>query len=208
MKRSILLVMSIAIASLVGLAPNAAAQGTPKAPANQWDHGTTLSVFSGAAVASPETRATLGMSIGWEVNHRFELEGSGAWLVARQGDPAFAAELKAVGNLTRPNIVVPFVAAGVGLYHASFDTTRSAIPDFYRQRLNGSSIVTSASFNDPSLVIGGGVNIFVGRHVSIRPDLSVRVAINSSETYAVTMATVSLSYHFEEHNAAGARTHR
>ena len=208
MKRSMLLAMSIAVTSLVGIAANAAGQTPLTPPPNQWDHGTKLSVFTGAAMASPETRGTFGMSIGWEINHRVELEGAGAWLVGRQGDDAFAAEMKVSGNLTRPQTVVPFVAAGVGLYHASFDTTRGALPDFYQRRLAGLPIGTLASFNDPSLVIAGGANFFVGRHFTVRPDVSLRLAINSSDTFPVPMATVYLSYHFEEHNAAGNRTHR
>jgi hypothetical protein len=208
MKRSMLLAMTIALTSLVGIAATAAGQTSLTPPPNQWDHGTKLSVFSGAAIASPDTRGTFGTAIGWEINHRVELEGTGSWFPARQGNDAFAAELKVSGNLTGPRAVVPFVAAGVGLYHASFDTTRAVLPDFYQRRLLGSSIGAIANFTDPSLVFAGGANFFVGPHFSIRPDMSVRLVTRSSDTFAVTMATVYLSYHFEEHIAAGNRTHR
>ena len=72
MKRTSLLATGIAMISLVAFAATAAGQAPLKPPPNQWDHGTKLSVFSGAAVASPETRGTFGTSIGWEINHAFD----------------------------------------------------------------------------------------------------------------------------------------
>jgi hypothetical protein len=82
---------------------------------------------------------------------------------------------------------------------ATFDTTRGTLPDFYQRRLDNASLGTRARFTDPSLVLSGGANIFTGRHVSIRPDVSMRLVMRSSDTYLVPMATIYLTYHFEAH---------
>lgn len=195
-RRSTLAIGSFVVSLIAGV-PFASGQ-TP--PGNKWSHGTTLEVSTGAAMTSQDTRGTLGGAFGWEINHWVEVEGSGTWLVARQGDEAFAAELKALANLTRPNTVVPFLGAGVGFYHASFETARGAIPGFYQRRMSGPPFGMLVTFNDPSFVFAGGVNIFTGQHFSIRPDISVRLVTRASDTYAVPMATVHITYHFEVHD--------
>ena len=198
MTRSFVLAVGLLIVSLMALVAPASAQTVS---GTDWTHGTTLDVFAGSATASSaETRGALGAAFGWELNHWVSVEGTGAWLAARQADEAFAAELKALVNMTRPNTVVPFLGAGVGLYRATFDTPGSVLPSFYQQRLTGSAFTTHPTFTDPSFVFAGGVNIFTGQHVSIRPDLSVRLVTRDSNTYAVTMATVHVTYHFEVHD--------
>ena len=189
----------IVTASLMGFAAHASAQAVLAAPANHWDHGTTLDVLAGAASASGDWRGAFGGALGWEINHRVEIEGTGTWLVANKAADTFAAELKVVGSLTRPRTVVPLLGAGIGLYHASFDTTRDTLPAFYQRRVVSSGVGTIANFTDPSFVLSGGADIFTGRHISVRPDVSVRLVRRSSNTYAVTLATVYLTYHFEEH---------
>jgi hypothetical protein len=198
MTRNSILAIGALVVSQIVWSPTVWAQTEPQ---SVWSHGTTLDVYAGSATApSTETRGTLGAAFAWEISHWVSVEGTGTWLVPRQGDEAFAAELKALANLTRPNRVVPFLGAGVGLYRATFDTTRGALPDFYQQRLTDSTFVTHPTFTDPSFVFAGGVNILTGRHFSIRPDLSVRLVTSSSQVYAVTMATVHLTYHFEAHD--------
>ena len=168
-------------------------------PDNPWRHGSTVNLSIGAATTSQDTRVEAGGGFGWEINHWVDMEASGTWLAARNGDTVFAADLTGLVNLTRPHIVVPFLGAGVGLYHASFDLTRGDIPAFYQNRLPAGSLGSLATFNDPALVFAGGVNVFAGRHFSVRPDLSVRVVTKASETYTVTMATMHVTYHFEVH---------
>lgn len=197
MTRNRLLVMSLLIASLLACAAPASAQPVS---GNEWSHGTTLGVFAGTSTGS-ETQGTIGGALGWEINHRLELEGTGAWFIARHGDEAFAAELKVIASLTRPNTVVPFVGAGIGMYRATFDLTAGAPPDFYRRRLTPASTDALAVFTDPAYVFAAGVDIFTGDHFSFRPELSVRVVTRASDTYAVTMAIVRATYHFESHDA-------
>jgi len=94
----------------------------------------------------------LGTALGWEINHWVEVEGTGAWLAGHHDDHAFAAELKVLAALTRPNTVVPFVGAGVGMYRATFDAASGTLPHFYQGRLVASSVGTQQTFTDPSLV--------------------------------------------------------
>jgi hypothetical protein len=198
MTRNSVLAIGALVLTQIASPPVVSAQSLPD---HQWSHGTTLDVFGGSAVApSAETRGTMGAAFGWEFNHRISVEGSGTWLLARREDEGFAAELKALANLTRPNRLVPFLGAGVGLYRASFDATQAGLPDFYQQRSTGSAFATRRTFTDPTLVFAGGVNIFTGAHFSIRPDVSVRLVTRHSDTYAVTIAAVHVTYHFEVHD--------
>ena len=197
MRRSSFVVIGTCVGALMAFVPAAFGQALPD---NTWSHGTTLNLFAGAATTSESTRGTLGGGFGWEINHWVEVEGTGKWLVARQGDEAFAAELAVMANLTRPNTVVPFLGAGVGVYHASFDSSHGTLPDFYQRRVAAGAVGSTVAFNDPSFVFSGGVNVMAGRHFSIRPEVSVRLAYAASDTYAVTMATVHLTYHFERHD--------
>jgi hypothetical protein len=128
-----------------------------------------------------------------------EVEGTGAWLLPNHRDTAFAAELKLLANLTRERTVVPFVGGGVGLYRSSFDMARGPLPEFYQRRSMGRPLGTSLSFTDPSLVLEGGANVFTASHLSIRPDLSVRLVTRASHVHTVTMATMYITYHFEKH---------
>jgi hypothetical protein len=202
---------ALTIACLIGIlgsVPPAFAQAVPApARATDWTHGTTLDLFGGAAAASAaDTRGAMGGGFGWEINHWAELEGTGTWVAAAHGDSAFAAEMKAVVNVTRPNAVVPFLAAGIGMYRAMFDATAGPLPDFYQRRLTASTSPTLQTFTDPSFIFAAGLNVFTGQHISIRPDVSVRLVYRDSQTYAVTMAMVHLTYHFEVHDASGERT--
>jgi Outer membrane protein beta-barrel domain len=198
MTRSSRLAAGLAAAVILS-ASVASAQTYPDHP---WTHGSTLQLFGGAAMASSsDTRPTLGAGFGWEINRRISVEGSGSWLVAPHGDEAFAAEMTALANLTRPRTVVPYVGAGMGVYVASFDAGSTAIPPFYQQRITSSAVATSQTFTDPSFVFAAGANIFTGTHVSIRPDVTLRLVRGGSDTYPVTMVAVHFSYHFETHGA-------
>lgn len=175
----------------------AAAQRLPEHP---WSHGTNLEVSGGAADASQsDVRGALGGAIGWDINTRVSVKGAGTWLVAAHDDEGFAAELKALANLTRPNVVVPFVGAGVGLYRASFGE-RAVLPDFYRVRAAESNLGERLTFTDPAFVVEGGAKIVASRHISVRPDVGVRIVTRSGSTYALTMAAVHVTYHFEVHD--------
>ena len=177
------------------LASPASAQTAAK---HDWTHGTTLTGQAGAAAAaSADTRATFGGGFGWAINHWTGIEASGAWLVPRQEDHGFAADLMALVNLTRHTRVVPFVGAGAGLYIASFDTSAGAVPDFYQARISGASASTHRTFTDPMFAFSGGVDIVARGRWSIRPAVDVKLVTDGSSAYTITIAAVRIAYHFE-----------
>jgi hypothetical protein len=164
-----------------------------------WRRSTTLTVFGGAATASPNTTGTFGTAIGWEMTHRFEIEGAAAWLSKRRGAQAFAADLKLDVNLTRPAPIVPFVGGGIGLYRGTFDASMTAMPNFYRRRMADSPVMWQSSYTDPTAVIAAGAHLYVARHVSIRPEAMIRFVMDDDRNYRVGTVTVGVVYHIEEH---------
>jgi hypothetical protein len=129
------------------------------------------------------------------------VEGSGAWLNQRRGAHAFTADLKALVNLAAGrHPVVPFLEGGVGLYRASFDPSQRTLPDFYQGRTSGNGLgLKRITFTDPSFIVGGGVNLFMTRHVSIRPDVEAKIVRRDSRSHVATAISVRLAYHFEDH---------
>jgi hypothetical protein len=184
----------------------ASAQTTPPtttrvAPeGNMWSHGTTLNVFGGGAGTSGDRAAVAGGAFGWEIRPWFAIEGGGTWLDWGQSARAFAPSMMARVALLTARPFLPFVSGGVGLYHASFDRFDSAMPNFYRGRMMGmSGLGSRITFTDPSLVGGGGFDMFVSRHWTIRPEILGTVVRRDSRTFVVTTGAVRLGYHFEDH---------
>jgi hypothetical protein len=193
----------IFLLAVLGLSTATASAQTDNA--NPWNRGTTLTVFGGGATASPNTTGALGTALGWELTHRVEIEGAGAWLSKRRGAHAFAADLKGLVNLTRPGPAVPYVGGGVGMYRGIFDTPMAAMPTFYRRRMANEDASRQTSYTDPTAVVSGGLHIFVARHFSIRPEATIRFVADRGRSYRVGTLTVGGVYHVEEHVAAAGR---
>jgi hypothetical protein len=166
-----------------------------------WSHGTTLNVFGGAATTSGDTAAAAGGAFGWELTPRFAIEGSGTWLDWGQGARAFTAAMSAHVAVVTPRPFVPFLAGGVGLYHASFDRFDATIPGFYHRRMAGMTFAQGrrVSFTDPSLAGGGGVNVYLSRHWALRPEVLATLVLRESRRFVVTTGAIRLAYHFEDH---------
>jgi hypothetical protein len=88
---------------------------------------------------------------------------------------------------------------------ASFDAARDDVPDFYRRRLPPDTFGVRHTFTDPSFIAGGGVNLFVSRHLAIRPEVQAMVVRRDSNQLVVTAATAHVVYHFEEHPVTPSR---
>ena len=190
------------VAGLLVCAAAASAQTPITAPVgNMWSHGTTLNVFGGAAATPGDTAGAAGGGFGWELTPRFALEGSGTWLGWGQGARAFTAAMSAQVAVVTPRPFVPFLAGGVGLYHASFDRFDATMPGFYRRRMAGMALAQSRTvgFTDPSLTGGGGVTVYVSRHWALRPEVLATLVLRDARSFVVTTGAVRLAYHFEDH---------
>ena len=170
-------------------------------PGNRWSHGTTLNVFGGGAVSAKDNAPAAGGAFGWELTPRFALEGSGAWIDWGQPSHAFTATMTAHVAVLTPRPLVPFLAAGMGVYHASFNAIGANMPSFYRRRLPDLAFAAgqTMAFTDPSLVGGGGIEMFLSRHWTIRPEVMTNVVMRDSRRFVATTGVVRLAYHFEDH---------
>ena len=190
------------VLGLLAAAATASAQTPLVAPSsNMWSHGTTLNVFGGGAATPGDRGAAAGGAFGWELTSRFALEGSGTWLDFEQSVHAFTAAMTAHVAVMTPHPFVPFLAGGVGLYHASFNRFDSTMPRFYHRRMTGleSALGQTVTFTDPSLAGGGGINVYVSRHWALRPEVLATLVLRDSRSFVVTMGAVRLAYHFDDH---------
>jgi len=169
-------------------------------PGNVWSHGTTLNVFSGGALGGDDRASIRGAAFGWEIRPWFALEGTATWIEWDRNASSFTPAITAQLGLPTPGRVVPFVAGGVGLYHVAFERIDVEMPAFYRRRMTPMNAVGSGvTLTDPSVVGGGGVNVFLTRKWTIRPEVLTTMAMRDSRSFVVTTAAVRLGYHFEGH---------
>ena len=184
-RRSMSRVFQVAGSALIALA--LAGSASAQTSGNEWAHGTTLNLFVGAGVDASETNPVGGGSVGWELWPNLAIEGSGYWFHRDSGDDAFAAALKAQVGLMAGRSAVPFLEAGVGLYRTPLDAGMST---------------------DPSLLFGGGVNVYLTRQIVLRPAVEILVVRRASQTDVVPVAAISLAYHFEDHPITPAQARR
>jgi hypothetical protein len=166
--------------------------------ADEWRKGTTLAVFGGATSAS-STRVATGAAVGWEVLPHLTIDGSGIWTVPHRNASTFTALLGARVNLTPPHVVVPFASGGVGFNRATFDSATSKMPDFYGRRVTGTGLRTQYAFDDFAYTAGAGFDVFLRRHIALRPDVRLVFITNGGNTRTVAFYGMHLAYHFEEH---------
>jgi hypothetical protein len=164
-----------------------------------WSHGTTLNVFSGGALGGTDRASVRGAAFGWEIRPWFALEGGASWIDWDKSAHGFTPAITAQVGLPTPGRVVPFATGGVGLYHVSFDRMDVEMPQFYRERITMNAMGSEVRFTDSSVVGGGGVNVFVTRKWTIRPEVLATVVVRDSRSFVVTTAAVRLGYHFEAH---------
>jgi hypothetical protein len=168
---------------------------------DDWHHGTTLKASAGVAMDSSQNGPVLGGAVGWEMTPRFGIEGSGAWAEFGHGTSSFAGAMTVRAGLTGRATVDPFVRGGVGMYRARFGPNEDAIPSFYQRRMANqtTSMEAGATFTDPTLVGGGGVNIRINRHLALRPDVEALLVFRSGHHHVVMNVAMQAVYHFERH---------
>ncbi len=179
----------VRLLAVVAVLVAASAAAQTRSTANDWSHGTILSVSAGAGFDGDHTGFAAGMGLGWEVLPWFGVEGSGTWMDRGRDATAFAAAMKGQFPLMPGRRVVPFVEGGVGLYRVSSTDSEETIQ----------------TFTDPSLVVGGGVSLFLTRHLALRPAVETAFVRRDSQTHQVTTAAVRLTYHFEDHQVTPSR---
>lgn len=91
--------------------------------------------------------------------------------------------------------------AGVGLYHVDFGTG-APMPAFYARRMADRPIGAPPTFNDPTLIFGGGVNAVLNRHWAVRPDVQEIGVLRDGRAYYVTTVACHVVYSFEDHSTA------
>jgi hypothetical protein len=188
----------------------AAAQPAPKVPYSGGNTCTTVNGFGGVAWADSDPGGMFGGAIGWEFTPWFGVEASAAWLDRPADEGGFNASFDGHLKLPVSEAVVPFLKGGFGLYHASFEGDAEEMPMFYRHRLQttGTGVEQSQAFTDPAFVVGGGISVFLSRHLSLRPDVTAIIAVRDSDTRVTTTVTLHLAYHFEDHPITPSRERR
>jgi hypothetical protein len=75
------------------------------------------------------------------------------------------------------------------------------MPAFYRHRMMATSgtVRTAVTFTDPTMVVGGGVNVFFTGHAALRPEIQARIVAADSRTHVVTAFLMRVTYHIENH---------
>lgn len=107
---------TIAVAALL-LATPAVAQ-TPETAGP----GRTIAFLGGGAATTSTAGPLAGATVVYDLNERLSLEGQGAWLGRGSGADAFTLTGSVLVNLLPlGRRVVPYAAAGGGMYRASFD---------------------------------------------------------------------------------------
>ena len=165
-----------------------------------WQHGTTLVGFAGAQSSSSNVHPAAGAGFGWEVSRRLALEGRATWFNVNGGLSDFAATVAAHVPLASARPVVPFVSAGVGMDRASFDSTSTEVPAFYRTRMpDGVPGRGSRAFQDFLVTLGGGVNVALSNHFALRPEANLMVVTDWSNSRRAGVFGIQFVYHIEPH---------
>jgi hypothetical protein len=187
----------IVVAFLLTLPRDARAQASDVN--EDWRHGTTLAGFVGGAVPFSGIDPAFGLSLGWETTPWLGFEGRGTWFPAPDGVSAFAAAFGARVAFESARPVLPYASAGIGFYRATFDMPASnTTPRFYRRRM-GEAGLLGRTFDDLLITVGAGTEVFLSRHVALRPELTVMVITTRSDARAVPAFGVHMAYHFESH---------
>jgi hypothetical protein len=188
----------------------AAAQPSPNIPYSGGNTCTTLNGFGGAAWADSDPGGMFGGALGWEFTPWFGIEGSASWFDRPGNEGGFSASFDGHLKLPASEAVVPFLKGGFGLYRASFEGDGEEMPMFYRHRLHatGTGVEQSQAFTDPAFVLGGGISLFLSRHLSLRPDVTAILAVRDSDTRVITTVTLHVAYHFEDHPITPSRLGR
>jgi hypothetical protein len=168
---------------------------------NPFRFGTVLSGFAGGTADAEGAAPAAGLELGWEITHRFAIEGTTLWSRPDSAQSDFGVVIGPRLNLAHNRRQVPFITTGVGMYRASFDSLAGTLPPFYGDRLTGTDrVATTGKFDDFLASVGGGAEFFVHDHWAVRPDVRLMMVFSGSDTRWITTVGAHLAYHFEHHS--------
>jgi hypothetical protein len=168
--------------------------------APRFGHGTTVAIAAGAASEGGRLGAVAAGTIGWEVDSRATVVSTFCWLDRGASGDAFAGAFALDVTLLPARVAAPFVEGGFGLYRAFYDLSTAAVPGFYRDRRDANNTAgVLATFTDPMILIGAGVNVFATPHFAIRPQVEAFVVVHGSQRYVAAAFTVRAAYTLERH---------
>jgi hypothetical protein len=101
--------------------------------------------------------------------------------------------------------VTPYVAAGFGLYRASFATPTASMSTFYQRRMMVDPPASSMVFTDPLLRLTGGIDLIVYRHWAMRPEFSALIVRSGGSGETLFAGGLSVGYRFESRPITPAR---
>ena len=193
-----------ALALVMAVPVNAAhAQGST----SPWRVGTALSGFVGGASTNGNTDPAFAATVGWEMTPYFTLEARGLG-ISGPDVRSMAALIGPRFNLLGRRQIVPFVSTAVGVQNASVHLDGTSVPAFYRDRVAMSDTSVAGgrrSFDDLAVTIGSGLDVFVSRHLALRPDAQILLVHYSGRTQTIGVFGVHLAYHFEDRNVTPSR---
>lgn len=188
------------------LSSHASAQTVSQEPPVQ--RGTDLAAFVGVSSNADATGLGLAGIAGWQYTPTIALEARFGWYNREEGSQGFGADFGVMFRMPLAT-VRPFVAAGMGLYHASFDPGVVPKSDFYRLRTDAETGPSGGdSFTDTAARVGGGIDMTLGRNVTFRPEASALLVWDGSRSYSMALFGVRIGYHFEDRPVTPARRSR
>jgi hypothetical protein len=197
---------ALTVAGVLFAAQPAGAQVAPQvsSPVRGW----VLAGSAGVASAAGDNGASLGAAVAWNLAPRWGLELGGQWLARPTGQEAWAVAATTQFRVLQRGRAIPYVHAGLAAFTMTLDSRTRPAPDFYRARVHASGqnlFRTRHTFTDPAIVLGGGVDVAVGRNVHVRPSMEALMVVRDRRTFVVPVAAVQVSYHFESGRITPAR---
>ena len=212
----------LALASLIAVVTMPAA-----AAAQETGVRAALSVIPGAVFDSADTGPSIGGAVTFDLSPWIALEGAGALADRGAGANALTIQGGVLANLLDGNRrTVPFVAAGAGIYRASFDLSApryfgagpfgpgtsvcggtgvcpyGSMPAFYGRRL-GTVVAPSAggpwltrTFTDPAFHLGVGARLRLTPHLVVRPEMRGLFVVADRDVQSLGVLSLALSYRF------------
>ena len=108
-----------------------------------------------------------------------------------------------VAGVTRDRVSI--VVERGGRRFEVVDTGGIGVVDSDRLEASTSEPGARRTFTDPALIAGGGVDIFLSRRVSVRPQGEAMFVLHSGDTRVMPAFTLHLAFHFEDHPITSSR---